>query len=61
MGLVVTRKTGESIKIGDEIHIKVHKILKSRVTLVIEAPREIRIVHLNTNQGDDSDAPRADR
>ena len=42
--LVLSRKVGESIKIGDGITIVVNRISGNRVTLGLEAPREMRIV-----------------
>jgi carbon storage regulator len=41
--LVVTRKEGESIVIGDSIVVSVSSIRGNRVRLAIEAPREIGI------------------
>ncbi|RDY24503.1 carbon storage regulator [Romboutsia maritimum] len=38
--LVITRKKGESILIGDDIEIKIAKIEDGSVKLAIEAPRE---------------------
>jgi len=42
--LVLTRKHGEKIRIGDEITITVVEVGKSRVKLGIEAPRGHRIL-----------------
>lgn len=42
--LVLTRKVGESICIGDNITIVVTKSAGNRVTLGIEAPRDVRII-----------------
>ena len=42
--LVLSRKVGESIKIGDGITIVVNRIAGNRVTLGLKAPRELRIV-----------------
>ncbi|MBN8235324.1 carbon storage regulator CsrA [Halobacillus kuroshimensis] len=41
--LVLNRKSGESIKIGDDIEIKVVSIEGGQVKLGIEAPRHIDI------------------
>jgi carbon storage regulator len=41
--LVLTRKEGESIKIGDNITVTVVEIKGGQVRLAIEAPLEIRI------------------
>ena len=42
--LVLSRKKGERIRIGDEIEVKVLKISGNRVTLGIEAPTRLHIV-----------------
>lgn len=41
--LVLTRKSGESIVIGEGITVKVSQISGNRVKLCIDAPRECRI------------------
>lgn len=49
--LTLTRKVGESIRIGDEIQIVVKEIRRNHVRIGILAPREIKIyreeVYLN--------------
>ncbi len=42
--LVVTRKKGESILIGDDIEIKVTKIDDGSVKLAISAPKDMTIL-----------------
>jgi len=42
--LVLSRKLGERLVIGDDIVLIVNKIAGNRVTLAIEAPNHIRIV-----------------
>ena len=42
--LVLSRKVSESIKIGDGITIVVNRIAGNRVTLGVEAPRNMRII-----------------
>ena len=42
--LVLTRKVGERIQIGNDITVVVTKCAGNRVTLGIEAPRDVRIV-----------------
>lgn len=42
--LVLTRKVGEKILIGDDITVVVTKSAGNRVTLGIEAPKDVRIV-----------------
>lgn len=42
--LVLTRKVGERIHIGDDITLVVTKSAGNRVTLGIEAPKDVRII-----------------
>lgn len=42
--LVITRKKGESILIGDDIEIKITKIEDGSVKLAISAPKDITIL-----------------
>jgi len=42
--LVLSRKTNERIEVGDNITIIVNKIAGNRVSLAIEAPRDVRVV-----------------
>jgi carbon storage regulator len=42
--LVLTRKQGEEIRIGDDIVLKVTSVQGGRVKIGIEAPRSHRIV-----------------
>ena len=42
--LVVTRKKGESILIGDDIEISIASIENGTVKLAINAPREVSIL-----------------
>ncbi len=42
--LVLSRKIGEKVVIGDEIVLVVKRILGQRVTFGIEAPQSVRIV-----------------
>lgn len=41
--LTLTRKVGESIRIGDEIQIVVKEIRRNHVRIGILAPREVKI------------------
>lgn len=41
--LVLTRRLGESIKIGDDIEVKVVKIQGKQVRLSFDAPKDISI------------------
>jgi len=42
--MVLSRKTGESIQIDDNIFVTVSEVKGGRVRLSIEAPRSVRIV-----------------
>jgi len=42
--LVLSRKIGETISVGDGIEIVVNRISGNRVTLGIKAPGDVRIV-----------------
>jgi carbon storage regulator len=41
--LVLTRKLGESIRIGDDISIRVLEIQRGQVRIAIDAPRKIPV------------------
>ncbi len=42
--LVLSRKVGESIKIGEGITVVINRISGNRVTLGLQAPRDMRII-----------------
>lgn len=42
--LVLSRKVGEQLVIGDNIRVVVHRVAGNRVTIGIEAPNDVRIV-----------------
>ncbi len=42
--LVLSRKVGERINIGDNVTIVVNKISGGRVSIAIEAPRDVSII-----------------
>jgi carbon storage regulator len=41
--LVLTRKVGESIKIGDDIYIRVVQVKGKQVRIGVEAPKETKV------------------
>jgi len=43
MALVLTRRPGQKIVIGDDIVVEVHLVTGNRVKLLITAPREIPV------------------
>jgi carbon storage regulator CsrA len=47
--LVLSRKTGERIHIGDNITIEIRRVAGNRVTLALEAPRDVRILRGELN------------
>lgn len=42
--LVLSRKIGEKIHVGEDITIEVRRVAGNRVTLAVEAPRDVRIL-----------------
>jgi carbon storage regulator len=64
--LVLSRKVGEKIVVGDNVVITINRVAGNRVTIGIEAPGEVRIVRgelepiVNAFQEAD-DLPRASR
>ncbi|MEO1525151.1 MAG: carbon storage regulator [Planctomycetota bacterium] len=58
--LVLSRKAGEKLIIGDDVVLTINRISGNRVAIGIEAPRNVRIVRgeLQRNQvAPTSDAP----
>lgn len=42
--LVLSRKIGERIHVGDNIYVEVRRVEGNRVTLGIEAPRAVKVL-----------------
>jgi carbon storage regulator CsrA len=42
--LVLSRKAGQKIHIGDDIVVEIRRIAGNRVTIALEAPRDMRIL-----------------
>lgn len=42
--LVLSRKPGQTIRIGDDIVIRIQRVTGARVAVAIEAPRDCRIL-----------------
>ncbi|WP_425398078.1 carbon storage regulator [Aeoliella sp.] len=42
--LVLSRKAGQRIHIGDDIVVEVRRVAGNRVTIALEAPRDVRIL-----------------
>lgn len=53
--LVLSRKIGERLVIGDNITIVVNRIAGNRVTLGIEAPSDVRVVRGELRTFDESE------
>ena len=53
--LVISRKSGEKVRIGEDVAIAILEISGSRVVLGIEAPRDIPVRRLDQRVGSDSD------
>ncbi|HTN75110.1 MAG TPA: carbon storage regulator [Pirellulaceae bacterium] len=62
--LVLSRKVGEQLVIGDNIRVVVHRVAGNRVTIGIEAPNDVRIIRgelqLHDAFGHDDDAHQED-
>jgi carbon storage regulator len=57
--LVLSRKIGEKLVIGDNITVVVSRVAGNRVTLGIEAPIDVRIVRGELHLEIDDQAPTA--
>ena len=42
--LVLSRKSGEKIHVGNDVVIEIKRVTGSRVTIAIDAPRDVRIL-----------------
>ncbi len=51
--LVISRKVGERVQIGDDIFVDVARITGKQVRLAIQAPRNIRIKRENNKDKQD--------
>ena len=48
--LVLSRKVGERIHVGDNIVLEIRRITGNRVTLALDAPRDVRILRGELNE-----------
>ena len=48
--LVLTRKVGERIRIGDDVEVEVIRIVGNRVKIAIVAPRKIAVLRGELDQ-----------
>jgi carbon storage regulator len=42
--LVLSRKAGQRIHLGDDIVVEIRRVAGNRVTIALEAPRDVRIL-----------------
>ena len=49
--LVLSRKVGEKIHIGNDVLVEVRRISGNRVTLALRAPRDVRILRAELRTG----------
>lgn len=49
--LVLKRKTGETIRLGDDVRITVRQVQGDRVRLAIAAPDDVPVVHYRLVMG----------
>lgn len=47
--LVLSRKVGERIHVGDNVVLEIRRIAGNRVTLALDAPRDVRILRGELN------------
>lgn len=59
--LVLSRKEGERLVIGENVIITVTRIAGNRITLGIEAPREVRVTRGELERFDEETAAPKDR
>ncbi|MGL4514525.1 MAG: carbon storage regulator [Lacipirellulaceae bacterium] len=55
--LVLSRKAGESVCIGENITIEVRRVAGNRVTIALHAPRDIRILRGELREAAEAFAP----
>ncbi len=53
--LMLSRRVGESIQIGDDVIVKVTSINGRTVKLAIVAPKQVFILRTELTEGDDND------
>ncbi|EMI19336.1 Carbon storage regulator [Rhodopirellula maiorica SM1] len=59
--LVLSRKSGESIRLGNDIVLTVKRTRGNRVQLAIEAPREVPLRRAELGSKPQTDSPRENR
>ena len=51
--MVLSRKTGETIRIGEDVILQIRRVSGKRVVLAIKAPRNVRILRGELRAFDD--------
>lgn len=60
MSLVITRKHGESFRIGDNVVVTIEHTTNARAKVVIDAPREVRIIRTELEHRENNGRPTSD-
>jgi carbon storage regulator len=55
MALVLTRKEGESLQIGENVTVTVYRCRSGETRLRIDAPKEVRILRAEVKPADPSE------
>jgi len=55
--LILTRKVGETIRIGDDVTVRVLEVRGGQVRLGLEAPSDVRILREEIYRPDTTSAP----
>ena len=55
--LVLSRKAGETLLIGDNIKVTINRISGNRVTVGVEAPGQVKIIRGELEHSADTKAP----
>jgi carbon storage regulator len=50
MGLALSRKPGETVRIGDDISVKIVDARKGRVRLLVDAPRSVAVLRAELSE-----------
>jgi len=59
--LVLSRKEGESLIIGDNITLVISKVVGNRVTIGIEAPKDVKVMRSELTVDMDNPVPKSER
>jgi len=59
--LVLSRKEGESLIIGDNITLVISKVVGNRVTIGIEAPKDVKVMRSELTVDMDNPLPKSER